>query len=414
MRSSHDFPPYRRWLFLLAALSLGTGLTGLWDFPYPFPPSNEVYAMPSTDTGFYMFVGTYTSGKSEGIYVYRFDTATGGLTYANKAVGIQNPSYLCVEPQLKYLYAVNENSRTGGVSAFSLDLKTGGLTFLNQQSTQGGAPCYVSVDRESRWVFAANYSGRNACVFPVESDGKLAPASDVVKHTGTGADPRRQEGPHPHSIVLDPAERFVFVPDLGLDKIMIYQFDRAWGKLVPNTPPFVQTDPAAGPRHFVFHPSGPWAYSIQELDNTINAYSYDSTTGALTKIQTAPALPAGFQGTSYCADIHVSPDGKFIYGSNRGHDSIVIYQIDAGRGSLTYVGHESTRGKTPRNFALDPTGTYLLAANQDSSTVTTFRRDAQTGRLEFTGTATEIPTPVCLKFIPLANEQVSSTTGALK
>jgi len=415
MRHPCHFLSHRRWLICLAVLPIGAGFVNstLDGFPFFWLP-NEASAMSTPDTEFYLFVGTYTSGGSEGIYVYRFNAETGKLTYANKAAGIQNPSYLCIEPRTKYLYAVNENSRSGGVSAFSIDLKTGGLTFLNQQSTQGGAPCYVSVDRESRWVFAANYSGRNACVFPVESDGKLAPASDVVQHTGSGADPRRQEGPHPHAIVLDPADRFVFVPDLGLDKIMIYQFDRAQGKLVPNTPPFVQTEPASGPRHFVFHPNGRWAYSIQELDNTINAYSYDSTTGALTKIQTVPALPADFKGTSYCADIHVSPDGKFLYGSNRGHNSIAVYQIDANTGHLDYVGHESTQGKTPRNFALDPTGQFLLAANQDSGTVATFRRDAHTGRLEFTGTLTEIPMPVCLKFIPASNEPASSAAKSLE
>ena len=362
-----------------------------------------------------VYVGTYTSGKSEGIYVYRMDKSTSALEFVSKTTGVDNPSFLAIHPQQSYLYAVNEigefaGKPSGAVSAFSIDPKTGKLTYLNQQPSHGPGPCHLSIDKTGKFVLVANYSGGSVCVLPIQDDGRLGEATDFIQHQGSSVNPRRQEGPHAHSITLSPDNRYVFAADLGLDKIMIYQFDLAAGKLKPNDEPCVEVKPGAGPRHFDFHPNSRYAYLINELDNTIIAYAYDEVNGTLKEIQTVPTLPKDFEDVSHCADVHVSPSGKFVYGSNRGHDSIVIFAIDAetgaqshpeNRGKLTYVGHEPTQGKTPRNFAIDPTGTFLLAANQATDTIITFRIDQQTGKLTPTGHVTEVPQPVCLKIIHL-------------
>ncbi len=355
--------------------------------------------------GFYVYVGTYTRGESEGIYVYWLDMPSGKLEYRNKATGIDNPSFLVIEPKHRYLYAVNEISnfegkRGGAVSAFSIDQQSAGLKLINQQPTHGGAPCYVTTDNESEWILTANYSGGNAAVFPVENGGWVGPESDLVRHQGSSVNERRQKSPHPHCIILDAANRYAFVPDLGMDKVMIYKFDSAEGKLIPNEVPFFQTKPGAGPRHMTFHPNGKFAFVIQELNSTITSLAYDASVGSLEEIQTESTIPQDFEGENWCADIHVSPSGKFLYGSNRGHNSIVIFKIDETSGELEFVGRESTRGETPRNFAIDPTGKYLLAANQNTNNVFTFHIDPDTGKLEPTGHSADIPSPVCLKLIP--------------
>ncbi len=246
-------------------------------------------------------------------------------------------------------------------------------------------------------MLAANYGGGNVVIYPVKADGSLAEASDVAQHTGRGGDPKRQTEPHAHMVLLDAAGKYAFAPDLGIDRVMIYRVDLKNGKLVPNG--FAAVKPAAGPRHFDFHPTGDFGYVINELDSTVTAFRYDKAGGKLTELQAISTLPADFKETSYCADIHVHPSGKFLYGSNRGHNSIVAYAIDGG-GKLTLIGHQSTLGKTPRNFGIDPTGQYLLAANQNSDSVVNFRIDEATGKLAPTGQTTEIPAPVCLKFIP--------------
>jgi len=349
-----------------------------------------------------VYVGTYThKGASEGIYIYRLEMATGALTLAGVAGGVQNPSFLALDPQRRYLYAVNETMEFagqpgGGISAFAVDAQTGALTFINSQRTHGGAPCHVSVDQTGRFVYVANYMGGNAAAFLVRAGGGLQPASAVVQHAGSGVNPHRQEGPHAHSITLDPTNRFAFVADLGIDRVMVYRLDLEGGTLPPHTAPSVEVEAGAGPRHMAFHPNGRYAYLITEMGNTIVAFAYDAAQGTLDALQTVPALPDDFTGLSHCADIHVTPSGKFLYGSNRGHDSLVIYAIDAETGLLAYVGHAPTLGKTPRNFAIDPTGTYLFAANQDSDSIVTFRIDPQTGKLTPTGQVTEVPMPVCV------------------
>jgi len=352
-----------------------------------------------------VYVGTYThKGTSEGIYIYRLNVATGTLTPVGVAGGVQNPSFLALDPQRRYLYAVNETMEFdgqpgGGVSAFAVDPQTGALTLINSQRTHGGAPCYVSVDQTGRFVYVANYMGGNAAAFPVRAGGGLDPASAVVQHTGSGINPRRQEGPHAHSITLDPTNRLAFVADLGIDKVMVYQLDLEAGTLPPHVPPWVEVEAGAGPRHMAFHPNGRYAYLITEMGNTIVAFAYDAVQGTLDARQTVPALPVDYTGRSTCADIHVAPSGKFLYGSNRGHDSIVAYAIDVETGLLVYIGHTPSLGKTPRNFAIDPTGTYLFAAHQDSDSIVAFRIDPETGQLTPTGQVTEVSMPVCVRIL---------------
>ncbi len=350
-----------------------------------------------------LYVGTYTNGKSEGIYVYRMNAATGALTHQSTAKGVSNPAFLAIDPSRRFLYAANESGeflgkKGGGLTAFSIDQKNGALTKLNEVSVPG-VPCHVSVLPSGKHVVAANYGGGNVVICPVRADGGLGEVGDVAQHTGKGADPKRQEGPHAHCALPDAAGKYVFAPDLGLDKVMIYKVDAAKGKLLPDG--FLATKPGAGPRHFDFHPSGKFAYVINELNSTLTACAYDKAKGVLTELQTVTTLPAGFSGQNYPADIHVHPSGKFVYGTNRGHNSLVAFAIDGGTGKLTLIGHESTRGKWPRNFGIDPSGRFLLAANQNSDAVATFRIDEQTGKLTAVGDLLEIPAPVCLKFIPV-------------
>ena len=399
-------------LLVISAFFLFLGLYPLHGFSQNSNENGTIKESKITD--YLLYIGTYTTGGSEGIYRYKMDSNTGSLTTMGKATKSTSPSFLAVDPQNKFLYAVNEvskfNGKSGGsVSAFSIDPSNGDLTLLNQQASKGESPCYVSVDNESKWILLSNYSGGTVSVLPILDGGKLGPASDTIKHSGSSVNQSRQEGPHPHSIFLDAANKFAFVPDLGLDKVMIYQFDRTNGKLKPNEVPFVATAPGAGPRHFAFHPNGKLGFLIHEINSTITSYAYAESNGALTPIQTVSALPEGYSGTSYCADIHVSPSGKFVYGSNRGHDSIVIYAVDENTGKMTYIEHESTKGKTPRNFAIDPTGSFLFVANQDSKSIVSFRIDPKSGKLQYTGQTTEVPSPVCIKFVPITKSNTNIT-----
>jgi len=363
-----------------------------------------------------VYIGTYTEtirfgsgkileGKGEGIYIYRMDQSSGALELLGKSTGIMNPSYLAFGPTQLFLYAVNElksheGEPIGTVSAFRVDPNTGELGFLNKRLTRGNDPCHVLVDKQGRCVFVANFMSGSVCVLPVLGDGSLGEASDFIQHEGSSIDPVRQRGPHAHSVTLDQANRFAFVPDLGLDRIMIYEFDGQHGKLKPHRAPWITMKPGAGPRHMAFHPSGRFAYLINELDSTLEALSYDASTGTFRELQIVSTLPQGFSGKSACGDVQVSSSGEFVYGSNRGHDSVVVYKIDQHTGRLTYIGHESTQGKTPRHFGIDPSGTFLLAANQDTDTIVTFRIDLHTGGLTPTGYVTLVPTPVCVKFRP--------------
>jgi 6-phosphogluconolactonase len=351
-----------------------------------------------------VYVGTYTNGKSEGIYLYNLNSNTGELTQVNVTSVKDNPSYLTLDPQKRYLYAVNEvgnyqGKKSGAVSAFAVDQKSGKLTLLNQQPSLGGAPCYITIDKKGKHVLVANYSGGNVALFPVGADGKLGASVSMHQHTGASIDEKRQKEPHAHCIVLDPENRFAFAADLGTDKIMIYRLDANTGKLTPNLPAFASVKPGAGPRHFTFHPNGKHAFVINELDSTVTAFTYDASKGSLTAIHTLSTLPKGFSGESYCADVHVSPDGRFVYGSNRGHDSIVVFGFNQKDGKLTYIENVSTGGKWPRNFTLDPSGKILLVANQNTDSIVTFKIDSNTGKLTPTGKVAQVPAPVCLKVV---------------
>jgi len=349
-----------------------------------------------------VYVGTYTGGTSasKGIYRLRLDLATGTLTEAGPPTESVSPSFLALHPSGRYLYAVNETDGPpkgeGGVSAFAIDARTGALTPLNKESSRGGGPCHLALDGKGRFVLVANYGGGSVAVLPVQADGRLNEATTFVQHAGHGADPGRQKGPHAHWVGLDQANRFALVADLGLDEVLVYKFDPALGTLTPSQPPAARLAPGAGPRHAVFHPDGRHAYVINELQSTVTAFSYDARTGALAELQTLSTVPAGFTQPTDTAEIAVRPDGKFLYGSNRGHDSIAIFAVDAATGKLTSVGHQPTLGKKPRNFAIDPTGTYLLAANQDSENIAVFRIDRASGRLTPVGQPFSVPRPVCV------------------
>ncbi len=353
-----------------------------------------------------VYVGTYTEKASKGIYAYRFDPATDQLTSLGLAAETVNPSFLAVDPTRRFLYAVNEISQyegrsSGGVSAFAIAAETGKLTFLNEVPSGGAGPCHVSVDKTGRYVLVANYGGGSVAVFPILKDGRLGEASAFVQHKGASINPQRQEGPHAHSIYTSPDNRFVISADLGLDEVLIYRFDAGKGTLAPNYPAFAVTSSGAGPRHFAFHPSGKFGYVIDEMQSTITAFSYQQASGALDVIQTISTLPQDFKGESNAAEVEVHPSGKFLYGSNRGHDSIAVFAINARKGTLTPAGDVPTLGKEPRSFAIDPTGTFLFAANQKSDNIVEFRIDPANGRLTPTGKVLEVPTPVCVTFVAI-------------
>jgi 6-phosphogluconolactonase len=386
--------PGTRWFPLAMVLS-----SALWAF------AESSAAEPKPDK-LWVFVGTYTQKDSKGIYRFELDLASGKLTSRALAAEAKNPSFVALDPDQRFLYAVSEvatfdGKKSGGVSAFALDPKTGDLTLLNEQPSGGAGPCHLVVDRAGKHVLVANYGGGSASVLPIESGGRLGKATAFVQHKGSGSNPKRQEGPHGHSVNLDRANHFAVVADLGLDKLMVYRFDAAKGTLTPNEPPSVSLAQGAGPRHFAFHPNGENAYSINELDSTVTAFHYDGQRGILEPLQTVSTLPKDLKRNNSTAEVQVHPSGKFLYGSNRGHNSIAIFAIDPKTGKLSYVGHQSDQIKTPRNFGIDPTGSYLLVANQDSDSIVVFRIDAETGALRPTGIAAEVSTPVCVKMIPI-------------
>jgi 6-phosphogluconolactonase len=348
----------------------------------------------------WVYVGTYTKKGSKGIYRFDLNPASGQLTARALAAQTTDPSFLAIHPNQRLLYAVGElDGKTGAISAFAIDAKTGDLTFLNRQSSGGNGPCHLVVDLQGKNVLAANYGGGSVCVLPIQNGGKLGEATAFVQHAGSSVNKERQREPHAHSINLDAANRYAFVADLGLDKVLVYRFDAGKGTLSQNDPPAADIAPGSGPRHFAFHPNGKTAYVISELKNTVTALSYDAEHGVLKTLQSISTLPKAFKGTSYTAEVQVHPSGKFLYGSNRGHNSITIFAIDQETGKLKFVGNQGSQIKTPRNFGIDPTGKYLLVANQDSNSIVVFRIDAETGKLAPTGTVVEVPMPVCVKMM---------------
>jgi 6-phosphogluconolactonase len=350
-----------------------------------------------------VYIGTYTGPKSKGIYVCRLNLGTGAMTPLGLAAEADNPSFLAIHPSHRFLYAASETGtfagkKSGAVNAFAIQ-ETGKLTPLNQQPSGGAGACHLVVDKTGKDVLVANYDGGSVSVIPIHEDGKLGEPTAFIQHEGSSVDKERQEGPHAHSINLDAANRFAFAADLGLDKVLVYRFDPAKGTLLANDPPSVSVKPGAGPRHFAFHPGGRYAYVINEMHSTVTAFSYDPARGVLKELQTISTLPENFKGENSTAEVQVHPSGRFLYGSNRGHDSIAVFAIDPGKGTLRLVEQRSTQGKTPRNFGIEPSGQYLLAANQDSSSVVVFRIDPQSGRLSPAGPVVEVPSPVCVKFL---------------
>ncbi len=352
-----------------------------------------------------VYFGTYTGKESRGIYMATFDSVTGKLSEATLAGEAVNPSFVAIHPSQKFLYAVGEISdfqgkKTGGVSAFVIDATTGKLTLLNQQSSAGAGPCHLNVDKAGRTVLVANYGGGSCCALPINDDGTLKPATSAIQHVGGSVNKQRQEGPHAHSINLDPANKFAFVADLGLDKVMVYKFDAAHSTLTANDPPAGVVAPGSGPRHFAFHPTGKYAYVNNEMTSTVTAFAYDAEKGTLTELHTLSTLPEPTPGNS-TAETVVHPSGKFVYVSNRGHDSLAMYAIDQNTGKLTSLGNVSTGGKTPRNFNIDPTGKWALAANQSTGNVTVLAIDQSTGKMTPTGQSIAVPAACCVRFLPL-------------
>lgn len=352
------------------------------------------------------YVGTYTNAQSKGIYAFALTSGENlALTPIGVAAQVTSPSFLAVAPNHRFLFAVNEVDKTatqsgGGVSSFSIDAKTGLLTLINQQSSMGKGPCHIVVDNTGRNVIVANYGSGSVAAYQVADDGRLSEPTSFVQHQGNSINKSRQEGPHAHCIALDAANKFVFVCDLGLDKVMIYRLDAQAGKLTPNDPPFATVKAGSGPRHITFGRDGKFAYVNNEMASSVTVFSYDDQKGALSEVQSLSTLPDDFKGNSSTAEIAVHPSGKFLYVSNRGHDSIATFSIDQAKGTLTFIEAFPTGGKTPRHFAITPSGKHLLMENQGSGNITLAAIDAETGRLKAVGAAVQVASPVCVVFVP--------------
>jgi len=345
-----------------------------------------------------LYVGTYTENtRSEGVYLVRMDRRSGELVQVGAVNAGPNPSFLSIHPNGRVLYAVNELEHTGAVSAFAIEPGTGALTRLNEQPSEGGAPCYVSVDRTGGAVLVANYAGGNVALLPIEPNGALAPAH-MVQHTGKGPTPSRQESPHAHCILPDPSNRFALAADLGADRVFVYRLDLETKSLRHIEEGDGVMRPGAGPRHIAFHPTLPLVFVANELDSTVATLRFDSGSGALSPQGTISTLPTGWTGTNYPADIHVARNGRTLYVSNRGHNSIAVFSVAESTGALALEQVISTAGDWPRNFSLDPTGRWLLVANQRSDSVIVFARDQKNGRLTLASQRIAIPSPVCLRF----------------
>ncbi|MDZ7605677.1 MAG: lactonase family protein [Cyclobacteriaceae bacterium] len=366
----------------------------------PLTTSKENAVSAESDK-YYLYVGAYTETEEEGIAIFLFDVLSGDLEYISTVKGIKNPSYLAIHPKRKLLLAVNEVSdgenKSGVVSSFSINPLDGSLRLINFESSLGAGPCYVSIDHGGDFAVVANYGGGTVALLPIESTGKLLPGS-MVQHSGSGPNTARQGAPHAHTIMFDKKYGYALSADLGIDKVITYSLGSNPSKLVKQSE--FSLAPGAGPRHLDFHPNQKFAYIINELNSTVTACSYDAKSGKLTEIESVSTLPADFTGQNSCADIHISRDGRYVYGSNRGHDSIVVFKADPTSGKLTYVSHHSVKGKTPRNFMIDPTGKFLLVANQGSNNIVVFKIDAETGKLISNGVEVQSPKPVCLKMYP--------------
>ena len=354
-----------------------------------------------------VYVGTYTDAQSKGIYRLELDTAQGRLSEPTLAGEAVNPSFLALHPTKPVLYAVSETAtvgpdKAGGVLSFTIGAD-GRLTKIDEQPSGGGAPCFIALTAGATHALVANYTGGSVAAFPIAANGGVGVASSIVRHAGSSVDPRRQTAPHAHSIVPMPGTSFVLSADLGIDRVLVYRFDPVRGTLTANDPAGAATTPGAGPRHIALHPSGDAVFVINELQSTIATFKWDATRGALTPVgEAVSTLPAGFSGATTTAEVVAHPHGRFVYGSNRGHDSIAAFSVGADR-RLTRVGIYPSGGQEPRNFAIDPSGMFLLAANQKSDLIALFRIDQQSGALTDTKVRVKVPTPVCVRFLPRAS-----------
>jgi 6-phosphogluconolactonase len=366
--------------------------------------------------GYFVYVGTYTGPNSKGIYLYHFDEEQGQLSPLGLAGEIVNPSFVVTDPAQRHLYAVSEiskrdpntNKASGSISSFAIDPKDGSLKFLNTVPSGGGGPCHLVVDKTGKILFVANYGSGSVASFAIEDDGSIGAMTGFDQHAGSSVNVQRQQGPHAHSVVISPDNRFLFVPDLGLDHIVIYRIDVAKRTFAVNDPAYVSVRPGLGPRHFVFGSGSRFAYAICEMGSSVVAFSYDRAKGSLTPVQTISTLPDGFSGEDGSAEIQISSSGHFLYASNRGNDSITEFHIDGKTGLLTKIQVVPTQGKMPRNFVIDPTGKYLLAANQNSNNIVVFRINPDDGQLSPANQVVDAPSPVSLLFIP----ETESVTAA--
>jgi 6-phosphogluconolactonase len=367
-------------------------------------------AFPTFAANQLVYFGTSTRPDdpqgSQGIYVSQFDDATGKLGQPILAAETANPGFLEIHPHKPHLYATarpatRDRNAAGAVSAFSIDPASGTLTLLNTQSSGGAGPCHVTVDNTGKVLVVANYSGGSCGSLPINEDGSLGPMASFFQHEGSSVNPERQKEAHAHSANFDPGNQFAFVADLGLDKVLVYKVDTQTGQMAPHAPSHIKLAPGAGPRHIHFHPTGQYAWVINELNSTLTGFSYDPDKGILTEIETVSTLPTGFDEKNSTAEVRVHPTGKFVYGSNRGHNSIAVFTIDENTGKVSLVENEPTRGEIPRNFNIDPSGKWLLAANQNSDNITVFSIDQDTGALDFTGQEIRVAKPMCVRFLPL-------------
>lgn len=347
-----------------------------------------------------VYFGSHRTGPGVGLSVSHFDTDTGVLTKPEFLVESQAPAFFVIAPDGRHLYAANSNN-PGGLSAFSIEPRTGRLTAINRVLAGGGDSSFVSLDQTARFALIANYQGGNIAAFALRPDGGLGDWTGFAQHTGKSIHPQRQTKPFAHAIVTSPDNRFALVPDLGVDKVFIYRFDATTGSLKPHTPDATIIAPGSGPRHVRFHPNGRWVYLINEIASSVIAFTWDAAAGTLAEQQTISTLPADFKGESAGAELEVHPNGKFLYASNRGHDSLAAFAIDATSGRLTLIGHISSRGKTPRNFALDPTGKWIVCTNHGSDNAVIFRVNADNGQLTPVGEPVAVPYPFCERFVPV-------------
>ena len=351
----------------------------------------------------FVYIGTYTGAKSKGIYSARFDTTTGRLSAIELAAETKNPTFLAVHPKLPVLYAVAEvdslaGQKTGGVKAFRINGADGKLTLLNPQSSGGKGPCHVAVDGSGKCALVANYGSGSIAALPIKADGSLGAAVSVIQHQGSSVNPQRQAGPHAHFIATDPDNRLALACDLGLDKVLLYRLDPVKSVLTPNEPAFASLKPGSGPRHFGFRPDHRFVYVVNEMGSSVTTFAWDKKQGGMREVQMVSTIPEDFKGDTTCAELQVHPSGKFVYASNRGHDSIAVFASDRKSGRLSLVEHRPTDGKTPRHFAIDPSGNWLLAENQGSDSIVVFKLDPKTGKLAPTNQRAEVGSPVCLVF----------------